>query len=179
MIEIPIADYNFSPPPGAIQVSIDGGEGVVRIYFEEDGLTTPAPDLAALKQQKNDLFYALAAAEIDQVTGDYSSREVSTFLLKEGEAIAYLASDPRNPALAPWLAELAAGRGMALEAIAQLVVSRAPAIRSGMVQVEIKRGLYCDAVAAAATVEEVEAIAWDLPLPAPPPEPEPEPLPEP
>lgn len=169
-----VALSEFSGAPlDAISVSIDSQAQTATIYEEGDTIPVPQPALEVVKALKKAELYAIAAAAINQLTSLYAVGEVGLFQRKEDQAIAYQKSG--NPSDAPWLAEEARRRGKPIKTTVQTVLSKAAELTEATQQIIARRGLLCDAVDAADTIQAVEAVGMPVP---PTPDPLPEPVPE-
>ena len=122
-----------------------------QIYF------APPPTVDA--QRPNKLFqinqhFEQAMAEL---VAQYPQMERESWPQQEKEARAYLA-DPT--AATPLLDALATARGVAKDVVAQKIVAKADAFAAAAGALIGKRQALEDAISAATTIEELEAISW-------------------
>lgn len=113
-------------------------------------------NLDAIKSQKLLEVNGKAEQFVNSAAGRYPDFEKLTFDRQEQEARAYLA-DPANTAT-PFLAEMAAKRGVTIDEQVSRVVMKADAFIALSASVAGQRQAYVDQVTAATTPEEVRLI---------------------
>lgn len=145
-------------PTNAIGSEVDRQAGLILIW--EVGDSKPET-LAEWKAFARDKFYAIARNQIDQLTAKYSDTEQIGWPAKLAEARAYEASG--NPATCPTLQAIVDLRPSATVAsLVQTVLSKAAQLQTQVNLIDAKRGELCDLVDAAATIEAVKSITWEL-----------------
>lgn len=95
------------------------------------------------------------AIETAAIKDGVVQEEIDTFATQEKEALAYQAD---NTADVPLISGLAAVRGLTVAELAARVLGHAAAYKAAMAQVMGKKHLLEDQVAAALTIEDLEAI---------------------
>lgn len=117
----------------------------------------PPPTLAEAKAAKRREINAAYAAELAAITDDYPDVERLTWDKQEREARAW-ADD--NTASTPLLDGIAAARGLSLSELVSRVIAKADAWIDASGAATGHRQALEDAIDAAETVEDVEAVAW-------------------
>lgn len=116
----------------------------------------------ALVMQRNkharlEMVNAAFEAAMSQLVAGYPEREISSWPRQEKEARAYLA-DAAAPT--PLLDSLSAARGVSKDIIAQKIVEKADAFAKAAGALIGKRQALEDAINAATTTAELEAVVW-------------------
>lgn len=116
-----------------------------------------APTLEQAKSRKLAELKAAADAEVAPILAEYPEVEIKTWDSQEREARAW-AADSTSPT--PTLYGIAQTRGKSISYLAPKVIQKADDYRQLASNVSGKRQGLADAVEAATTVAEVEAIIW-------------------
>lgn len=153
MLAIPSHSTPTAPPEttGA-EVAAWNGDGWI-VLPEYPPL--PEPDIKALKAAKSTEILTGSDAAMNLITSTYSANEKLSWPKQEAEAKALLA-DPNAPALL--LRGIADTRGIALTVLRDKVLANVEASEALTALILGTQQKYEDAVKAATTVEEVQAI---------------------
>lgn len=115
------------------------------------------PSLAQAKSRKLAKLKAAADAEVAPILAEYPEVEIKTWGSQEREARAWAAD---NNAATPTLSGISQTRGKSISYLADKVIQKADDYRDIASAAAGKRQALADAVEAATTVAEVEAINW-------------------
>ena len=144
---------------------VDCPDEVVIGYKYENGRFIPPekPTLEKAKAVKLTEINTACDSILNAAISTYPETEVLTFDQQTSEANAYLAS--QNPADAPLLAALAAGRGITLDDLVQRVIAKHDAFSLLSGYVIGQRQALEDRLELCETVGDVQAIAVNITLP--------------
>jgi len=160
-----IASYPHHPeqlrPWASEQEALDYVAGR-QIYF------SPPPTVDAQRPQKLTQINAEFDAAMNQLVAGYPEREISSWSQQEKEATAYQAyldsvAAGSTTAVAPntpLLDALATARGFTVDALTATILKKSSAFASASGALIGKRQALEDAVNAATTLTELEAITW-------------------
>ena len=162
-IVVDTAETEFPVHPSLIWV--DGPDEVKVGYAYENGRFIPPekPTLEEAKAVKLTEINTACDSILNAAISTYPETEVLTFDQQTTESNAYLAS--QNPADAPLLAALAAGRGITLDDLVQRVIAKHDAFSLLSGYVIGQRQALEDRLELCETVGEVQAIAVNITLP--------------
>jgi len=115
---------------------------------------------ALLEKEKQHAMQRINAAyqgELETILADYPEAETKTWDKQEAEARAYQAD---TTASTPLIDAIATARSMDKAELVSRIIAKADAWIAASGQATGKRQVLEDAISAAQTIEEVEAIAW-------------------
>jgi hypothetical protein len=143
-------------------LSVARSDGGFDCYFVGDELPQPVRTLVTAKAEKIAAIGAYAANLRQTIRASVNPwatpEEMATWPIKRAEAEAYQAS--QNPADAPTLAIEAQVRNIALADIVTRVLTNAAVLLEAEITIAGTSGLHRDAVAALATIAEVDAYDY-------------------
>lgn len=150
------------PPEAAIWCNQHGAY----IEEQEDGsyiiVAVPKPTLEEAKRRKLEEIQYAADDALAPLSAEYPYKEVLSFASQEAEARAVL-KDPSTPT--PLLTPMAARRGITVEDLAKRIIAKADAATAATGDVLGQAQRDRDRLAAAQTIEDVNAIVPSYELP--------------
>lgn len=135
-------------------------------YYEVEAIPDVEKTLEEVKARKLTEINTACDSILNAAISTYPETEVLTFDQQTSEANAYLAS--QNPADAPLLTALAAGRGITLDDLVQRVIAKHDAFSQLSGYAIGQRQALEDKLDLCQTAEDVESISVNISLPDPP-----------